>query len=423
MTSLSIAIVGAGVAGLAAASFLADGGHRPVIFERFEHAKPIGAGLLIQPTGLAVLERLGLRQEASALGSRIERLYGRSGPDGPLIFDRRYDELLPGLHGMAMHRASLFHLLMEAVQARGIALEQSADIAEIDESALHPTLLDGKGRRLGPFDLVIDASGARSRLRQAFGAVRIRPYAHGAVWGVVKDTGFLPDALQQRYKRARHMIGVLPVGRLPHDPTPLNAFFWSLPADELDQWHRTDLAAWRAEVTAIWPETASLTEQFTQHDQLTTARYAQLTVANPIRGRLVLIGDAWHQTSPQLGQGANMALLDAAALADALALRTDIGEALAAFVAGRRDHIRFYQMASTVLTQFFQSHSRLTGPVRNASFGPMGKLPWLKTEMVKTLAGLKTGPFSWRRPEELAGLKLSNESPGVEPAMRMKMLL
>jgi 2-polyprenyl-6-methoxyphenol hydroxylase-like FAD-dependent oxidoreductase len=404
MGNLSIAIVGAGVAGLAAAGFLADAGHKPVIFERFREARPVGAGLLIQPTGLAVLERLGLREEAARLGARIERLHGRCGPKGPLIFDRRYDELLPGLHGVGMHRASLFHLLMGAVLTRGIAIEQAAEITGIEEIAARPRLLDADGRRHGPFDLVIDASGARSRLRRNLGRIRIRPYEHGAVWGVAKDTGFLRDALQQRYKSARTMIGVLPVGRLPWDPAPLDAFFWSLPIDELDRWSETDLAAWRADVASIWPETAALTAQFTRHDQLTQARYAQLTVRDPVLGRLVLIGDAWHQTSPQLGQGANMALLDAAALADAITLNPDLPDALAAFVAERYSHIRFYQSASAVLTRFFQSHSRLTGPLRNATFGPMGGIAWLRTEMVKTLAGLKTGPFSWAKAEELAGL-------------------
>ncbi|CAM5764844.1 glutamate synthase [Labrys miyagiensis] len=404
MSSLSIAVVGAGVAGLAAASFLADAGHRPVIFERFEQARPVGAGLLIQPTGLAVLERLGLREEAARIGSRIERLHGRSGPEGPLIFDRRYDELLPGLHGTGLHRASLFHLLIGAVQARAIPLQQATEIAGVEDISSFPRLLDGRGRRLGPFDLVIDASGARSRLREALGPQRIRPYAHGAVWGVARDTGFLRDTLQQRYRTARFMIGVLPVGSLPGDPTPLNAFFWSLPVAELERWNKADLAAWREEVGYIWPETGPLTAQFTRHDQLTQARYAQLTVPAPVSGRLALLGDAWHQTSPQLGQGANMALLDAAALADAIALHRDLGEALTSFVVGRRAHIRFYQTASAILTQFFQSHSRMTGPVRDAAFGPMGRMPWLKAEMVKTLAGLKTGPFSWRRAEELAGL-------------------
>jgi 2-polyprenyl-6-methoxyphenol hydroxylase-like FAD-dependent oxidoreductase len=300
---------------------------------------------------------------------------------------------------------------MSAAEARGIALEQAADITEIRDIDNRPMIEDGAGRRHGPFDLVVDASGARSRLRDKLGLSQRRPYRHGAVWGVAEDTGFARDALQQRYRTARFMIGVLPVGRLPHDPTPLSAFVWSMPVEELDRWPQADLATWRAEVAAIWRDTEPLTQQFTRHEQLTPARYAQLTVANPINGRLVMIGDAWHQTSPQLGQGANMALLDAAALADALTLHADIDKALPAFVRMRRDHIRFYQMASTVLTQFFQSHSRLTGPIRNLAFGPMSRLPWLRTEMVKTLAGLKTGPFSWSRPEDLAGQAATGQPP------------
>ena len=136
MKSLSIAIVGAGVAGLAAASVLADQGHKPLLFERFDTARPVGASLLIQPTGLAVLDRLGLRWEAERLGARIERLYGRAGPAGAPIFDTHYDELLPGLHGIALHRASLFHLLCDAVFRRGIDIEHSADIRSIEGANL-----------------------------------------------------------------------------------------------------------------------------------------------------------------------------------------------------------------------------------------------------------------------------------------------
>jgi 2-polyprenyl-6-methoxyphenol hydroxylase-like FAD-dependent oxidoreductase len=197
---------------------------------------------------------------------------------------------------------------------------------------------------------------------------------------------------------------VLPVGRLPDDPAPLNAFFWSMPDEKLDQWHKTDLAVWRGEVASIWPQTTALTAQFTQHEQLAQARYAQLTVRSPWRGRLVLIGDAGHQTSPQLGQGANMALLDVVHLADALVLHRDIDTALPAYAAQRQRHIRFYQSAGAVLTQFVQSNLRLAGLVRDASFAPMARIPWLRTEMIKTLAGLKTGPLSWRGAEELAGL-------------------
>jgi 2-polyprenyl-6-methoxyphenol hydroxylase-like FAD-dependent oxidoreductase len=166
------------------------------MFELFEIARPLGAGLLIQPTGLAVLERLGVRTEAMLLGSRIDHLHGRARPNGPVTFDLRYDGLISDLHGLALHRASLFHLLHQAVLARGIAIKHAAEIVALDQSGTRPALVDANGLRFGPFDLIIDASGARSRLREAISAVRISHYRYGAVWGVAHDSGFVRNALQ-----------------------------------------------------------------------------------------------------------------------------------------------------------------------------------------------------------------------------------
>lgn len=402
--SYSIAVVGAGVAGLAAASFLKENGHKPLVFERFAAPKPIGAGLLIQPTGLAVLDRLGCGDAARELGSRIDQVEGRLAGRDHALFDMRYEHLVPGLHGLAMHRASLFHVLHQALVARAITVEASAELIALEDAPGGVRLVGADGRRHGPFDLVVDASGARSRLREGLAtATSIKPFRYGAVWGVGRDTGFARNALQQRYHGARVMIGVLPVGRLPDDTTPLNAFFWSMPAAALDQWESRPLEAWRAEVAGHWPETAGLTAQFLRHDDMTRARYAQLTVRRPFGERLVLIGDAAHQTSPQLGQGANMALLDAAALADCLRAYPDLASALPAYARQRRAHVRFYQAASWALTPLFQSDSRLAGLLRDALFARVSRLPWISSEMVRLLAGVKTGPFTAAQAERLAG--------------------
>ena len=74
---LDIAIAGAGPAGLAAALYLKRAGHRVTIFERFDKPAPVGSGLILQPTGLTVLDDLGLLAEIRALGSRIDRLLRR----------------------------------------------------------------------------------------------------------------------------------------------------------------------------------------------------------------------------------------------------------------------------------------------------------------------------------------------------------
>ncbi|MFN7699424.1 MAG: FAD-dependent oxidoreductase, partial [Deltaproteobacteria bacterium] len=84
--SLDVGIVGAGTGGSAAALFLARAGHRVTLYERVEHPSPVGAGILLQPTGQAVLARLGLLGVILGRGARIERLRCRSA-SGRQIFD------------------------------------------------------------------------------------------------------------------------------------------------------------------------------------------------------------------------------------------------------------------------------------------------------------------------------------------------
>lgn len=70
---MRIGIVGCGIAGQAAAIALARSGHDVTIVERFEQARPVGAGLLLQPSGQLALARLGLRDTAFQWGAPVER--------------------------------------------------------------------------------------------------------------------------------------------------------------------------------------------------------------------------------------------------------------------------------------------------------------------------------------------------------------
>ncbi|MEZ6022930.1 MAG: FAD-dependent monooxygenase [Hyphomonadaceae bacterium] len=106
------------------------------------------------------------------------------------------------------------------------------------------------------------------------------------------------------------------------------AFFWSLRHDARAAWERVPIGAWKQDVLALWPETAPLLAQINGHQDLVFAAYAHRTLGSPIAHKLAHVGDSWHCTSPQLGQGANMALLDAFALARALAAQDDLDSAL-----------------------------------------------------------------------------------------------
>src|SRR4029077_13115184 len=107
---MRVGVVGGGVAGQATAILLADAGHAVTVFERFAEPRPLGAGLLLQPTGLAVLRELGLADAALAQGARVVGLEGRT-RRGRSVLDLHYADLHPKAFGLGIRRGALFDLL------------------------------------------------------------------------------------------------------------------------------------------------------------------------------------------------------------------------------------------------------------------------------------------------------------------------
>lgn len=398
--SMSIAIIGGGTSGLAAALFLNKDGHNVTLFEKFEHARPVGAGIMLQPTGLACLACLGLDDEIIAHGARINNFYGRSA-NGRVVFDIRYGDLRPHLFGLGIHRGALFSVLHNAVVRQNIKIITSAEIVETCLHQDNRSVLDKAGHFYDGFDLVIDASGARSSLRGQNHHLKYnKPFTYGAVWAVCRDPGqaFGRDYLQQRYDGAGVMIGALAIGKNFQEDTDNIAFFWSLPANAYEAWKANGLAGWKGQVCGYWPEMSPFVEQFSSPDDLTFARYSDTIMRQWHDDRLVFIGDSAHCTSPQLGQGANLGLIDALTLASCLKNARDINDAIRCYTKERRNHTGFYQMASRWLTPFFQSDSKAAAWLRDRTFGLLCKTPYVKTEMLRTLAGIKTGLFTHLNP-------------------------
>ncbi len=386
---ISVAIVGAGPSGLAAALMLARQGRDVVVFERFEQAGPVGAGFMLQPTGLAVLDALGLTAAVEAMAQPIDHIFGSEARRGRIVLDVRYDDLARPRPALGVHRAALFEVLHRACLEAGVRFETGREMVAADAGRL----TDARGVSPPPFDLVIDASGARSRIAAALGA-RARPLAYGALWATVPWPGapFDERALQHVYRGAAKMIGVLPVGARPGSPDRLATFFWSLKTADHAAWRAEGLEPWKAEIHALWPETAGLLETLTDPDQLTLARYGHHTLSRPVGDRLAVIGDAAHSTSPQLGQGVNMGLLDAWTLAEALASEADLAAALSAYARRRRWHIRLYQALSLGFTPFYQADGRLLPWVRDHVLGKVARLPLSPRLLAATVSGLLLDP-------------------------------
>ena len=387
MKPIEIAVAGCGPAGLAAALALHHQGHRVTLFDQFDAPQPLGSGLILQPVGLAVLDWLGLGGRMRSLGARIDRLYGRACGSGRVVLDVRY-EALGDLRGLAVHRAALFNVLFEAVKAAGITVQTASQINGLDGTSL----ILNQGRKEGPFDLVVDALGSRSPLIPHASDPDYRARLdYGAIWASLPWPGapFDANTLEQRYDKASVMIGVLPIGRQREGAENQTAFFWSLKTRDFEAWRRDGLAAWKSRVLRFWPETASILDTILSGDQMALASYDHHTLAKPFGEKLAFIGDSAHATSPQLGQGANMALLDVMALSNALAAHDHLPDALMAYAKARRFHAKLYQALSRVFTPFYQSDSVLLPLSRDWLVAPMSRLPGSR----KLLARLVSGQF------------------------------
>jgi 2-polyprenyl-6-methoxyphenol hydroxylase-like FAD-dependent oxidoreductase len=391
MTRKRIAIVGYGSAGQATALLLSRDGHHVEVFERVPLPGPVGAGFLLQPTGLQALWKMGLLERVLAHGAVVERLYGDA-RCGRAVMDMRYAALDPRLAGVGLQRGALFSILADAWDGHA-DVRAGTDIVEIDRDGR--SLTDSRGGRHGPFDLVVVADGAGSRLRGFVATPRLdAPYPWGALWCLLPCAAW-PHLreLRQRYVAARRMIGLLPVGTRPGDGVPMLSFFWSLPVARFDDWQAAGVDAWKQEVADLWPEAAPLLAGIDAPSRLSRARYRDTVMRDWHRGNVVLVGDAAHAMSPQLGQGVNMALLDALALCECLRGKAATADALARYQRTRRRHLAIYHRWSRWLTPMFQSDHDAVARLRDLALLPAGRIPPGRTHMLQVLSGTQQGLF------------------------------
>ncbi len=388
---MRIAIIGAGMGGLTAASLLADQGHEITVFDQFDTPKPVGSGLVIQPVGQQVLAEVGALETALSYGNRVTHMLGIEAQNGKRVLDVKYDLVDPNAYGLAIHRAALFDALWQAMQTRrGINLVNAADVTSVRQDDDSIEIFTATQDVHGPFDLCIDSSGAGSPLSP----IKSKPLEYGAIWGTVDwpETEIPKHHLSQRYVKASHMIGALPIGHIPGQDGFKAAIFWSLPSDSYAAWQDAGLDAWKDEATTLWPALAPFVDQITDANQMTMARYSHGTLNRPYNNRLVHIGDAAHRASPQLGQGANMALLDALALSRALNTRP-LKQALPAYARARRLHTKIYQAMSLAFTPMYQSDSALLPLIRDRALFPISQIPPTPRILTSLVCGTMVPPI------------------------------
>jgi 2-polyprenyl-6-methoxyphenol hydroxylase-like FAD-dependent oxidoreductase len=377
-----IGIVGFGMAGAAAAVLLARAGHRIELFERAPQVGPVGAGVLLMPSGQMVLERLGLLEETVRQGEPIEELHAVKHRGGTLM-RMPFSVIEPGCRAYGMHRGELFEVLHREVVRHPIAVHLSHEVRSYRRAGKQVFVCAARSREHGPFDFLIAADGSRSLLRDQTRLTRwLHEYAYGALW-TIGHCRAIRGKLHQVVRGTHNLLGLLPMG------AGRCSLFWSLRKDAKDAVWKAGFPAWRAQVLELCPQAEELFERLTSFQQVAFTTYQHVWMHSWYNEQVLFLGDAAHAMSPHLGQGINLALLDAYRFSELLPQARTPLQAFRRYTEDRRDHLRYYATVTLLLTPFFQSSGWLLGLGRDLVLPWLPCLPWLRRQMALTMGGVK----------------------------------
>lgn len=372
--TLQVGIVGYGIAGIAAAIQLRRLGHSITHFDRNDPPVAVGAGMLLHPPALRQLQQLGVLEAALACGATVRRISAQSVRGRP-IMDFGYADLAAGHFGLGIQRKALHRLLSNADAGRD-RVRGGCKIASLD--AERGYLFDDLGIRHGPYELIVIADGAHSLLRRRMrAAVRYeRNPDSAALVGLLDDPDSpAADHLVQYFDVGRH-LSVWPVGReFPADPQKC-AIAMNVSRAEAAAFR--DSGVWRDWVSRLCPDIGRRVNDCVDDSSLHIFTYHDVELRHWAVGRAVVIGDAAHSMSPQLGNGAQLAMEDAAALTTAVDRHDDLFGALHSYGCARKRQLRRYHLASRWLTPLFQSNSRTMAMLRDHVFANTMQLPSAK---------------------------------------------
>ena len=323
MQALEVLVVGGGIGGLTAAIALAGRGHAVTVIERDPEWSVYGVGIIQQGNVLRAMKQLGLLDDylASAVGFDFVAVHA---PDGTLVAKVPSPRLVEGCPAnVGIGRRALHKVLGDRAIAAGaqVRLGLTADRLDDDGRGVSAGFSDGSA---GRYDVVVGADGVDSQTRRQLFPSSPEPQFTGqAVWRYNLPRPADLDSL--------HVYnGPIGAGLVPMSDTTMYLYL-TTPEPGNPRHPRAGLAAaMRGKVPA---PLAALAERITDDAEVVYRPLETVMVEGPWHaGRVVLLGDAVHTTTPHLGQGAGMAIEDAIVLAEELA-RHDTPEA--AFTAYR----------------------------------------------------------------------------------------
>jgi 2-polyprenyl-6-methoxyphenol hydroxylase-like FAD-dependent oxidoreductase len=374
-------VVGAGIGGLAASLALSQVARRVTLVERAERPSEVGAALALQPNGMAVLDRLGLLSAVEVVSARIDRMDIRS-VTGRRLLTAGMPDLGAGLdHAIAVRRTDLHQLLLDAVA--GVAsidsrfgwTAVSADPSgTVTITSTAENSLD-RGSTSLRADVIVGADGVNSAVRSTGGFTSRMSLGSSYVRTIVRGRA------SPWFEEYWTPLGSF--GQAPLDGDLI--YFWAAAhvAGAADAVARGDLGAFRQEWRRVLPAAGDLLERVSSFDDLLVNTVRSVACRRWFSGRLVLLGDAAHAMPPNLGQGANSALVDSLVLAEELARAPSVMDALVGYDKRRRPLARRVQKTAGMLQRLCGIEQVTTLRVRDALLAGLARFPRLSAEGIR----------------------------------------
>jgi 2-polyprenyl-6-methoxyphenol hydroxylase-like FAD-dependent oxidoreductase len=396
MSKKKVAIIGGGPAGASAALFLSRLDFSTIdVFEREPNPLPVGAGILMQPTGLQVLKELQHFDHIFRNGKVIHGFIGHE-QGGDQIFDFRFDKYDSNMYTMGVDRGGLFYSLYNQMEKQGVNVFSGQEVIDVKVNDQSSVPINKSGDELGEYDLVVVANGAKSILREKYNIVATSEQQKiGALWAKLKAPKALnDDKIRHVYNGSRNMLGIMPIGygENKEDGELLN-FFYAADDTFLKSWEEKSLDEWKKELLELGPQYEAIYDMIESKDQVMSAYYYNVKLKPNYFKNLVFIGDAAHAMSPHLSSGTYLALLDSFLLYEAFHRGKSVEESTLHFFENRKHQLYFYHYISSMITPLFQSNKDKRW-IKNNILPILYKLPYTGKVMVETLLGIRKGLFS-----------------------------
>lgn len=336
-----ILVIGAGIAGLAAAVGLQRRGHDVTIVEERSDTSS-GAGISIWPNALAALDELGLGDAVRGAGGRVTAGAMRW-HDGSWLRRPSAERFVTALGEplVVVRRVVLMKLLADALAVGTIESGVAASALVATESGVRVTLSDNTTRDV---DAVVGADGVGSVVARQLNGPLNRRYAGYTAWRGVATHDLYP-ALSGETMGSGTEFGHVPLG-------PDHTYWFATergpegrtsPEGEL-AYLQSKYGSWADPIPALLAATDSA-------GVLRNDLYDRDEARQWAHGPIVLVGDAAHPMRPHLGQGGCQGLEDAAILMHCLGPSIDPATAFARFVAARRPRARALARESKLIGQ------------------------------------------------------------------------